>query len=159
MQPLLRILARNSHTPLPDIAKELAVSEAEVRRQIAELEASGVILGYQAIIDAEKAGDRSVTALIEIKITPERGGGFDRLGSRIAQFEQVERCCLMSGGFDLLVVVRGNDLRDIASFVSEKLSTIQGVLSTATLFQLKTYKDNGILIHREQSPPRLAVAP
>lgn len=100
-----------------------------------------------------------MTAVIEVKITPERGGGFDRLADRIAKFEQVESCYLMSGGYDLLVVVGGSNLQEVASFIAEKLSTIKGVISTATHFRLKAYKENGILLHRDPAPQRLAIAP
>lgn len=159
MDILLQLLAKNSNCSSEDLAKELAISEPEVKERIAALEKSGAILGYHAVIDPEKTGERSVTALIEVKITPERGGGFDRFANRIAQFEQVESCYLMSGGYDLLVVVRGKDLREVALFVAEKLSSIQGVLSTATHFRLKAYKESGILTHRETKSERLPVTP
>ncbi len=94
-----------------------------------------------------------------MRLTPERGGGFDRLAMRIARFDQVVSCYLASGGYDLMVVVEGGDLREVARFVSEKLSSLDGVLSTATHFRLKTYKENGFLFESEASPERLAVAP
>jgi DNA-binding Lrp family transcriptional regulator len=97
--------------------------------------------------------------LIEVKITPERGGGFDRLAERIAKYSEVHSCYLMSGGYDLLVLVEGRNLREVASFVSEKLATIQGVISTATHFMLKAYKEHGILMRGEQNEERLAVTP
>lgn len=159
MDELLKLLKSNAHTPVEDLAKELNLSEAEVNARIAKFEADGVILGYQAIIDANKAANGSVTAVVEVKITPERGGGFDRLASRIAKFEEVQSCYLMSGGYDLLVIVEGANLQNIASFIAEKLSTIKGVISTATRFRLKTYKENGALLHREPPAQRLAVAP
>jgi len=119
-----------------------------------------VILGYQAILDSEKIGDDHVTAVIEVKITPERGGGFDRLAARIAQFDEVKSCYLMSGGaYDLLVLAEGRNLQSIAGFIAEKLSTIQGVISTATRFRLKVYKENEVLLQCEKTEPRLAVAP
>ena len=111
------------------------------------------------MIDSESAGDQSVSAFIEVKVTPERGGGFDRLSMRIARFDQVVSCYLASGGYDLMVMVEGDDLRDVARFVSEKLSTLDGVLSTATHFRLKAYKENGFLFEQEPSTERLAVAP
>ena len=98
-------------------------------------------------------------AVIEVKITPERGGGFDRLAERIAKYREVRSCYLMSGGYDLLVVVEGSNLREVATFVSEKLATIQGVISTATHFMLKPYKEQGILMRQERNEERLAVAP
>jgi DNA-binding Lrp family transcriptional regulator len=159
MEPLLKLLKSNAETPVEDLAKELNVTEAEVKKRIAMYEKEGVILGYQAIIDANKASNGSVTAVIEVKITPERGGGFDRLAARIAKFDQVQSCYLMSGGYDLLVIIDGKTLQEVANFVAEKLSTIKGVISTSTHFRLKAYKENGVLLHREQGPQRLAVAP
>jgi len=159
MDPLLTLLKRDAHTPPEDLARELSLSVAEVNARIAHFEQEGVILGYQAILDAEKTGDASVTAVIEVKITPERGGGFDRLAARIAQFDEVKSCYLMSGGYDLLVIAEGRTLQAIAAFISEKLATINGVISTATHFRLKVYKENGNLLAREKSEPRLAVTP
>ena len=98
-------------------------------------------------------------AVIEVKITPERGGGFDRLAERIARYAEVNSCYLMSGGYDLLVVVEGNNLREVAAFVSEKLATVQGVLSTATHFMLRPYKEQGVLMMHERNEERLAVTP
>jgi DNA-binding Lrp family transcriptional regulator len=159
MDPLLTLLKRDAHTPPEDLARELSLSVAEVHARIAHFEQEGVILGYQAILNADKTGEDSVTAVIEVKITPERGGGFDRLAARIAQFDEVKSCYLMSGGYDLLVLAEGRTLQSIATFIAEKLSTIQGVISTATHFRLKVYKENGVLLHREKSEPRLAVTP
>lgn len=156
---LLDILAANAHAAKDDIARQLNTTVEHVNERIAALEADGIILGYQAILDEERANSKNVTAVIEVRITPERGGGFDRLAGRISQFDQVTSCYLMSGGYDLAVVVEGGDLREIAMFVTEKLSTIEGVLSTATSFRLKTYKSNGILARTEAPNGRLAVAP
>jgi DNA-binding Lrp family transcriptional regulator len=100
-----------------------------------------------------------VRAVIEVKITPERGGGFNRLAERIAKYSEVRSCYLMSGGYDLLVEVEGKSLREVASFVSEKLATIQGVISTATHFVLKAYKEHGVMMHRESNNERLPVTP
>jgi DNA-binding Lrp family transcriptional regulator len=100
-----------------------------------------------------------VRAVIEVKITPERGGGFDRLAERIAKYDEVVSCYLMSGAYDLLVIVEGDNLREVARFVSEKLATVQGVLSTATHFMLKPYKEQGILMVSEKQEGRLAVTP
>ncbi|MGB8353177.1 MAG: Lrp/AsnC family transcriptional regulator [Chthoniobacteraceae bacterium] len=159
MEPLLKLLKTNAHAPVEDLAKELNLSEGDVKKRIAKYEKDGVILGYQAIIDANKASNGAVTAVIEVKITPERGGGFDRLASRIAKFDQVMSCYLMSGGYDLLVIVEGATLQEVANFVAEKLSTIKGVISTSTHFRLKAYKENGALMLRETKSARLSVAP
>ena len=127
--------------------------------RVKRYEAEHVILGYRAILNEEKLGLESVRAVIEVKITPERGGGFDRLAERIAKYTEVQSCYLMSGGYDLQVVVQGNNLREVASFVSEKLATIQGVISTATHFMLKPYKEQGVLMKADVNEERLAVSP
>ncbi len=159
IDPLLELLRRNARFSHQEIADLLSSNKETVAGQIAACEKDGTILGYHAVIDPEAAGDTSVSAFIEVKLTPERGGGFDRLAMRIARFDQVVSCYLASGGYDLMVVVEGGDLRDVARFVSEKLSSLDGVLSTATHFRLKTYKENGFIFEREVSPERLAVAP
>lgn len=132
---------------------------AAVAGQVSEWEEDGTILGYSAVINQELAGHTQVSAFIEVKLSPERDGGFDRLAMRIARFEQVEACYLASGGYDLMVTVQGATLREVASFVSQKLSTIAGVLSTATHFKLKTYKEHGFLFEQEESEGRLIVSP
>ena len=159
MKALLNILERDALMPRSDIARLLDLSVEEVERRIAELEKNGVILGYQAVTNRDLAEDDAVTAVIEVKITPERSGGFDRIAERIAKFDEVRSCYLMSGGYDLLVTVEAPNLRAAAAFVSEKLSTIGSVLSTATHFRLKTYKENGKLHRLDSAPERLAVVP
>ena len=153
---LLRLKARYTHK---ELAETLSLTEDDVRARIAAWEKDGTIAGYQAVVDPDRAGDDDVSAFIEVKLTPERGGGFDRLALRIARFDQVTSCYLASGGYDLMVVVEGTDLREVARFVSEKLSTMDGVLSTATHFRLKTYKENGFLFEETDAPERLSVAP
>ena len=159
MEALIDLLQKNALTPREDIARMLDLTVAQVETEIARLEHEGVILGYQAIINREKWDTDIVTAVIEVKITPERDGGFDRVASRIARFEEVQTCYLMGGGHDLLIVVEGKSLRSIAGFVAEKLSTIEAVQATATHFRLKTYKENGAFHHFEHLPERLAVSP
>lgn len=159
MDALLELLTHNARASLADLAKELNSTPEEVERQIHELEANGSIRGYQAILDPQKTQLDLVTAVIEVKIAPERGGGFDRLALRISKFDQVQGCYLMSGGYDLLVIVEGTSLQDISLFISEKLSTIKGVLSTATHFRLKAYKEQGTLLIQDSRPNRLPVAP
>lgn len=156
---LLSLLRRNARASLDDLARELGVTEEVVVAEVARLESEGTILGYQAIIDAQKIFAGMVTAVIEVRITPERGGGFDRLAARIARFDEVQSCYLMSGAYDLLVVVEGRTLQDVSSFISEKLSTIKGVISTATHFRLKAYKENGVSLQHEEKTQRLAVTP
>ena len=159
MDPLITLLRQNARTSVEDLAKELSLTPSAVTDRIARLEAEGIVLGYQAIVDQQKVQAGLVTAVVEVRITPERGGGFDRLAGRIAKFDEVQSCYLISGGYDLLVVVEGNTLQDIAAFISEKLSTIKGVISTATRFRLKSYKENGVSLTREPKPQRLAVTP
>ncbi|NOX98137.1 MAG: Lrp/AsnC family transcriptional regulator [Verrucomicrobia bacterium] len=158
--PILKQLEKNSKLSASELAVLLGRDEKEIAEQISQFEKDGVILGYHVVVDPpEKTGNVGVTALIEVKLTPERGGGFDLLAARISKFDSVTSCYLMSGGYDLAVVVNGENLHDVARFVSEKLSTIEGVISTATHFQLKTYKQSGFLAHTESETKRLAVAP
>ena len=159
MDPLLDLLQNNALASHADLAAQLDTTPDEVARRIAAYEERGIILGYRTMIDAEKAGEQMVTAVIEVKITPEREGGFDRMADRISKFREVKSCHLMSGGYDLLVFVEGPNLREVASFVSEKLSPLGGVLSTATHFRLKTYKENGVLLGGPEKAERLAVSP
>lgn len=159
MSPLLKLIQTNAKLGPDELAEMLALDPDVVRTELAAWEQDGTILGYQAILDPEKSGHDGVTALIEVKIRPERGGGFDHLAERIAKFDQVTSCYLMSGGYDLCVMVTGETLREVARFVAERLSTIEGVLSTATRFQLKVYKQNGLLTKQETGNERLAVTP
>jgi len=159
MDPLLRLLRENAAITPAQLSRLLDQPEAEVTAKIKGYEKDQVILGYRTVLNEEKLGVDLVRAVIEVKIAPERGGGFDRLAERIAKYSEVNSCYLMSGGYDLLVVVEGKTLREVATFVSEKLATIQGVLSTATHFMLKPYKEQGVLMAREQSQERLAVTP
>jgi DNA-binding Lrp family transcriptional regulator len=159
METLLRILQQDATVSREDLARQLNLPLEEVQARIAALEKDGVIRGYQAIVDRERLDQNTVTAFIEVRITPERGGGFDRTAQRIAKFDQVVSCYLISGGYDLLVVVQGGSLREVASFVSEKLSTIESVISTATHFRLKAYKENGALLTNEAPEERLPVSP
>jgi DNA-binding Lrp family transcriptional regulator len=156
---LLELLSKKARYSHAELAEILAISEFEVREKIDSWEKDGIILGYHTVVNSERAGDVNVSAFIEVKVSPERGGGFDRLAGRIARFDQVVSCYLSSGGYDLMVVVEGKDLREVARFVSEKLSTLDGVLSTATHFHLKTYKENGFLFEGETSIERLAISP
>ncbi len=159
MDPILEHLKENSKVSHKELGELLKLSEEEVARKVAAWEQDGTILGYEAVIDRDKAGNHGVSALIDVKITPERGGGFDRLAERIAKFDQVSTCILVSGGYELLVVVEGEDLREVARFVAEKLATLEGVISTATHFQLKVYKQNGFMARVDREKDRLSVSP
>lgn len=160
MDPLLQILQRNARTSREDLAAQLNTTAEEVDARMARFEAEGIILGYRAMLDPDKLSDGSVQAVIEVRLTPEREGGFDRLAERIAKFEQVQACYLMSGAYDLLVLIEARTLREVATFVAEKLSPLGGVQSTATHFRLKTYKENGVLLGGEKGGGgTLAVSP
>jgi len=159
MEPLLSLLRDNAALKPAQLATMLNLTEAEVTQKIKAYEDGQVILGYRTILNEEKLGVDLVRAVIEVKITPEREGGFDRLAERIAKYREVTSCYLMSGTYDLLVIVEGNSLREVAMFVSQKLATLQGVLSTATHFMLKPYKDQGVLMKPERNEERLAVTP
>lgn len=159
MDPLLKILQENGAATPEQLGKMLHLSEAEVAAKIKDYESNKVILGYCAVLNEEKTADNRVRAVIEVRITPERGGGFDRLAERIAKYSEVRSCCLMSGGYDLMVIVEGANLREVATFVSEKLSTVHGVISTATHFMLKAYKEHGMLLNAETNDERLQVSP
>jgi DNA-binding Lrp family transcriptional regulator len=159
MDPLLKLIRDNAARKPADLAAMLDVPESEVIARIRKFESDRVVLGYHALLNEEKLGVDTVRAVIEVKITPERGGGFDRLAERIAKYTEVQSCYLMSGGYDLLVVVQGTNLREVATFVSEKLATIQGVISTSTHFILKPYKEQGVLMQVDVNEERLAVAP
>jgi DNA-binding Lrp family transcriptional regulator len=159
MDPILKLLQENAALKPAMLAKMLNLPETEIAAKIKAYEEGQVILGYRAVLNEEKIDDDIVRAVIEVKITPERGGGFDRLAERIAKYAEVRSCYLMSGGYDLLVVVEGTNLREVATFVSEKLATIQGVVSTATHFMLKVYKEQGLLLQAETNDERLAISP
>lgn len=159
MDPLLKLLRDNSALVPAQIGKMLNLSEAQVTEKIKQYEKDQVILGYRAILNEEKLSLDRVRAAIEVKLTPERDGGFDRIAERVARYSEVRSCFLMSGGYDLLVIVEGLNLHEVAMFVAEKLATIQGVTSTATHFMLKPYKDHGVLMKADVAEERLAVAP
>lgn len=156
---MLKLVRSDASLTPGQLAGLLGVGEAEVVSRLQAYRDSGVLLGVRAVLNEEKTGRDIVRALIEVRITPERGGGFDKLAERIARHDEVRSCHLMSGGYDLLVEVEGASLREVAAFVSEKLSTLQGVLSTATHFVLRAYKEQGVLMKRDAEDERLAVAP
>ena len=159
MDALLSLLEENALATPETLAAQLKTTPDEIRKRIKQYEKDRVILAYKAIVDDERAKRSTVKAVIEVRITPEREGGFDKLAHRIAQYREVHSCFLMSGGFDLLVFIEGNTLQEVAGFVSEKLSTLPGVLSTATHFNLKTYKQQGVLRHKAETEERLQVSP
>ena len=159
MDPLLKLLQDDALTKPEQLAKALDTTAAEVRARIRKLEREGAVLGYRAILDEEKAGEERVKAAIEVRITPEREGGFDRVARRIAEFDEVHAVYLMSGRYDLLLFVEGKTLREVAFFVAERLATIEGVTSTSTHFILRPYKQHGVLVRPKGGIERLPVSP
>lgn len=141
------------------LASMLGEEEASVRERIAKYEADGAIRGYQAIVNPDLVEEDAVHAVIELRISPTQERGFDKIAGRIARFSQVESLFLMSGGYDLLLFVKGRNLQEVAKFVSSRLATMEGVLSTATHFMLKTYKDQGVLMENFDDDDRLKVTP
>jgi DNA-binding Lrp family transcriptional regulator len=146
---LLMLLEKDGKLTCTQLAAMLNSTEGEVAAVISELEKNKVILGYGAVIDWEKTGRELVTAMIEVKVVPQRGEGFDRVASRIYQYHEVDSVYLMSGGFDLLVMLAGKTLKEVALFVAQKLAVMESVSSTATHFVLKKYKDRGVIFTAE----------
>jgi len=159
MNELLNLLKQNAIESPENLAKMLGITVDEVKKQIAEYEKEGVIRAYQAVINDEKLDASLVTTVIEVKVTPESDGGFDRIADRISRFPEVESVYLMSGTFDLLLFIKGRTMHEAAGFVSEKLATMPGITSTATHFMMKTYKQNGIVMHTGEDDERLKVSP
>ena len=157
MSDLLSII-QETGTPHPEsLAKLLGRPVEDVESELQKLRDDGSLLGWVPLIHPSKTEGGEVKSVIEVKISPEREGGFDRLANRISKFEEVEACHLMSGAYDLLVIVKGKNLHSVATFVSERLATIEGVLSTATHFLLRSYKEHGHLLCKEgdnsEKPP------
>ena len=156
---ILNALAKNAKTTAADLAEQLGSTESEVAAEIADLENKNIIHGYHAIINEDNLHEKPGKAIIEVRVRPEREGGFDRIARRLSKFPQVTALYLMSGGYDLMLEVRGADLNEVASFVSSKLATIDGVLSTGTHFLLKKYKESGTMLLEEEHDERLKIVP
>ncbi len=146
MDKLLRLLSENSAYTTQELSMLLGESEDSVKARIAEYEKQGIIKGYRAVINWEKVADSGVTAYIELKVTPTKDKGFDDIAERVMAFEEVSSVSLMAGTYDLGLTVKGDTIQDVSSFVSRKLSTLEGVLSTATHFFLKRYKYDGTVL-------------
>lgn len=160
MNPVLKLLIDGGSLTTGQMATVAGLTEAEVNQHLEQLKKDQIFLGWRPVLDLSREAAAAVRGVIEVKVTPERGGGFNRFAERIARFDEVESCYLMSGGYDLLVFVRGTSLQKVAAFVSEKLSTIEGVLSTSTHFMLRCYKEQGFLLENSGAQPsRLNVAP
>ena len=159
-EKILELISKNSKLSTADIAAETGYNEAEIEKAIKEMEDEHIICGYNTLINWEKTNREVVTALIEVKVTPQRGNGFDKIAERIYRFDEVKAVYLMSGGFDLTVILEEKSLKEIAFFVSDKLSPIDAVIGTSTHLVLKSYKDHGIIMEKSgKSDNRMLVSP
>lgn len=156
---ILHILERDARTSPADIASMVGIPEEDVRQVIRECEERKIIRRYRTVVDWERAGEEGVLAFIDVRVSPAREVGFDDVASRIYRYPEVVSVSLVSGGYDLQVVVKGPDLRDVAMFVAEKLATIDRVQSTATHFLLRRYKEDGDVLVEQEEDRRLAVTP
>lgn len=157
MDEILEILEKNARASVEEIALMLDKSVAEVQEMVKKLEDDNVIVGYNTLINWDKSSKENVTALIEVRVTPQRGQGFDKVAERIYRYPQVKACYLMSGGFDLTVIIEGKTMKEVALFVAEKLAPLESVLSTATHFVLKKYKDEGVIFEEDTKDDREAL--
>ena len=158
-EELLVIIEKNSRIDLKELAIILGVEEIDVVNELAALESEGIICGYHTLINWEKTDIEKVSALIEVRVTPQRGQGFDNVAERIEKYPEVRSVYLMSGGYDLMVILEGKTLREVSSFVSDKLATLEPVLSTATHFILKKYKDHGTMLTQKKEDEREIITP
>jgi len=147
-EELLSIIEKNSRIGLKELSMMLGLSEIDAANEIANLEKDGVICGYHTLINWEKTSLEKEDALIEVKVTPQRGQGFDKIAERIYNYPEVKSVYLISGGFDLLITLEGKSLKEISNFVSDKLATLDRILSTTTHFILKKYKDHGTILNK-----------
>ena len=154
-EKILRAIAKDSKIAAEELAIRLGCTKEELITAIAEMEADKVICGYPTLIDWDKVSEEKVTALIELKVTPQRGQGFDKMAERIYKFDEVESVYLMSGGFDLTVIIRGKSMKEVSRFVFEKLAPMESIQSTATHFVLKKYKDQGLIMQFESDDERI----
>lgn len=158
-EEILKVIEKNSRIDLKELAVMLGAPEIDVVNEIAAMEAEGIICGYHTLIDWEKTSIEKVSALIEVRVTPQRGQGFDSIAERIYNYPEVNSVYLISGGYDLLVTLEGKSLKEVSNFVSDKLSTLDTVLSTATHFILKKYKDHGTVLAKKSTDERLKMTP
>jgi Transcriptional regulators len=158
-EQILKAIDKNSKLSASDLAIMLGSTEEEVISTIKQMEDESIICGYPTLINWDKVNCERVTALIELKVTPQRGLGFDKIAERIYQFDEVQSLYLMSGGFDLTVILEGRTMREVASFVSEKLAPMDAILSTATHFVLKKYKEHGLPLVQTKKDERMLITP
>ncbi|MCI5872402.1 MAG: Lrp/AsnC family transcriptional regulator [Clostridiales bacterium] len=158
-EKILTFIEKNSRIDLKELAVVLGVDEATVMNELEQMEEEHIICGYHTIIDWDKVGIDKVTAMIEVRVTPQRGMGFDKVAERIYNYPEVNSVYLISGGFDFMVTIEGKTLREVSQFVSDKLSTLDSVLSTKTNFILKKYKDHGTVIAEQTKDERIQMIP
>lgn len=158
-EKILSIIEKNSRIDIAELAILLGEDEKAVANEIADMEKEGIICGYHTLINWERTGNEKVTALIEVRVTPQRGMGFDNIAERIYQFSEVNSVYLMSGSFDFTVFIEGKTMREVAQFVSDKLAPMDSVLSTATHFVLKKYKDHGTILSAKKKDERQLITP
>ncbi|MEI3175940.1 MULTISPECIES: Lrp/AsnC family transcriptional regulator [unclassified Candidatus Paralachnospira] len=156
-EKILAALEKNSRIDVNDLAVLLNMEEVDVVNEIAAMEAEGIICGYHTLINWDKVTAEKVTALIEVKVTPQRGIGFDSIAERIYNYDEVHAVYLISGAFDFMVIIQEKTMKDVALFVSSKLSPMETVLSTATHFVLKKYKDHGTILEQKNRDERMLV--
>ncbi len=156
---LLQSIQYNSKASTSDLALMLDMNEADIAKEISAMEKEQIICGYHTLINWDKTNTEKVTALIEVKVTPQRGEGFDKIAERIYRFREVASVYLMSGGFDLTVIIEGSTMKEVALFVGQKLAPLESVLSTGTHFVLKKYKEYGVILEEEKKDERMVVAP
>lgn len=156
---ILEILQDNSRISHREIATMLGIAEEEVTKRIRELEKKGIIIKYHTLINWEKAGEEKVSAIIEVNVTPQRGIGFDAIAERIYRFPEVKSVYLVSGRYDLAVLVEGKNMKEVAFFVATKLATLDTVQNTATHFVLKKYKQEGVILEDKEEDKRLVISP
>ena len=154
---ILKYIEKKSKVDLKELAVLLGSDEVTIANEISDMEKEKIICGYHTLIDWDKAGVELVTALIEVRVTPQRNQGFDRIAERIYNYPEVNAVYLISGGYDLLVTLEGKTLKEVSQFVSEKLSPVESVISTATHFILKKYKDHGTILVKKSESERMPV--
>ncbi len=158
-EKLLSVIEKNSRIDIKELAVIMGAEEIDIVNELEAMEREGIICGYHTLIDWEKTSIEKVSALIEVRVTPQRGQGFDKIAERIYKYPEVNSVYLISGGYDLLVSLEGKSLKEISAFVSDKLSTLETVLSTATHFILKKYKDHGTILAKKHEDTREKVTP
>ncbi|MBO4374155.1 MAG: Lrp/AsnC family transcriptional regulator [Lachnospiraceae bacterium] len=158
-QRILKSIEHDGRVDLHDLAIRLGVDETDVANEMSDMEKEGIICGYHTLIDWDKTDEQKVTALIEVRVTPQRGQGFDVIAERIYKFAEVDSVYLISGGFDLMVIMEGQTLKEVSRFVSEKLSALESVLSCATHFIMRKYKVNGTILAKKYEDERMLITP